>query len=91
VATVLFTACAVVTFAAAIIMGKWSARDAAIATMNWTIVVMTKDEHGRQEPEKIWANEMGVPWMSRHGAREAVPPCFTEWIGKQLISMTPFR
>lgn len=40
--------------------------------------------HGRQEPEKLWAKEMGVPWMSRHGAREAVPPCFTEWIGKAL-------
>jgi DNA (cytosine-5)-methyltransferase 1 len=42
-------------------------------------------EHGRQNSEKLWAKEMGVEWMSRHGAREAVPPCFTEWIGKQLL------
>ena len=41
-------------------------------------------EHGRQDPEKLWAAEMGVEWMSRHGAREAVPPCFTEWIGASL-------
>ena len=41
-------------------------------------------EHGRQDPEKLWAAEMGVEWMSRHGAREAVPPCFTEWIGREL-------
>jgi DNA (cytosine-5)-methyltransferase 1 len=42
-------------------------------------------EHGRQDPEKLWAKEMGVEWMSRHGAREAVPPCFTEWIGRELL------
>jgi DNA (cytosine-5)-methyltransferase 1 len=42
-------------------------------------------EWGRQEPEKLWAKEMGVSWMSRHGAREAVPPCYTAWIGKHLL------
>ena len=35
-------------------------------------------------PEKIWANEMGVPWMSKHGAREAVPPAYTEYVGTCL-------
>lgn len=34
--------------------------------------------------EKVWAEEMGVGWMSKAGAREAVPPCFTEWIGREL-------
>jgi DNA (cytosine-5)-methyltransferase 1 len=42
-------------------------------------------EHGRQCPEKLWAKEMGVEWMSRHGAREAVPPAFTEWLGTELV------
>jgi DNA (cytosine-5)-methyltransferase 1 len=43
-------------------------------------------EYGRQDPEKLWASEMGVEWMTRHGAREAVPPCFTEWIGRYLLA-----
>lgn len=43
-------------------------------------------EHGRQDPEKLWAAEMGVEWMSRHGAREAVPPCFTEWVGSAMMA-----
>lgn len=38
-------------------------------------------------PEKVWAKEMGVEWMSRHGARQAVPPAFTHWIGVRLLSL----
>ena len=38
-------------------------------------------EFGRGDPEKVWAAEMGVEWMSRHGARESIPPVFTEYIG----------
>lgn len=35
--------------------------------------------------EKVWAKEMGVDWMTRLEARQAIPPAYTEWIGKQLI------
>jgi len=35
--------------------------------------------------ERVWAEEMGVEWMSRNGAREAVPPIFTEYIGRELM------
>ena len=35
--------------------------------------------------EKIWAKEMGVDWMSRLEARQAIPPAFTEVIGRRLI------
>jgi DNA (cytosine-5)-methyltransferase 1 len=28
---------------------------------------------------------MGVPWMNRDEASEAVPPAYTEWIGRQLL------
>lgn len=41
--------------------------------------------HGRTDPEKLWAKAMGVEWMSRHGARQAVPPVFTHWIGVRLL------
>lgn len=42
-------------------------------------------EFGRQDPEKLWRNEMGVEWMGRHETREAIPPAYTEWIGQQLL------
>lgn len=29
---------------------------------------------------------MGMPWASREGLREAVPPVYTEWVGQQLIA-----
>lgn len=28
--------------------------------------------------------DMGVPWMSRDGIRECIPPAYTEWIGRQF-------
>lgn len=27
---------------------------------------------------------MGMPWANRDGLREAIPPAYTEWIGRQL-------
>ena len=43
-------------------------------------------EFGRQDPEKVWRREMGVEWMTKHGARECVPPAYTEFIGTQLLA-----
>jgi DNA (cytosine-5)-methyltransferase 1 len=28
--------------------------------------------------------DMGVPWMSRDGIRECIPPAYGEWIGRRL-------
>lgn len=44
-------------------------------------------EFGRQDPEKIWGNAMGVPWMNRHETREAIPPVFTAYVGKYLMAV----
>jgi DNA (cytosine-5)-methyltransferase 1 len=44
-------------------------------------------EFGRQDPEKLWRDEMGVPWMGRHETREAIPPAYSEYIGKQIIAL----
>jgi DNA (cytosine-5)-methyltransferase 1 len=43
------------------------------------------DEFGRSDPEVIWRREMGVEWMGRYDAREAIPPAFTEFLGRQLL------
>lgn len=29
---------------------------------------------------------MGMPWASRDGLREAIPPAYTEFIGRQLLA-----
>ena len=49
-----------------------------------------RDEFGDDDPEAPWRREMGVEWMDRQEAREAVPPAYTEHIGRQLIkAMSP--
>jgi DNA (cytosine-5)-methyltransferase 1 len=30
--------------------------------------------------------DMGVPWMSRDGIRECIPPVYTEYIGRQFLN-----
>jgi len=32
-----------------------------------------------------WRNAMGISWMTRNEIKLAIPPAYTEWIGKQLI------
>lgn len=46
-------------------------------------------EFGRRDPEPRWRDEMGVAWMSRYEAREAVPPAYTEFIGRQVLAALP--
>jgi DNA (cytosine-5)-methyltransferase 1 len=40
---------------------------------------------GRANPEKSWAECMGVGWMGRYEAREAVPPAYTKYVGDRLL------
>jgi DNA (cytosine-5)-methyltransferase 1 len=44
------------------------------------------EEFGRGDPEKVWRRDMGVEWMSRYEAREAIPPAFTRFLGAQLMN-----
>ena len=48
-------------------------------------------EFGRQDPEKIWRNEMGCEWMSRHETRESIPPAYSHFIGKQARAVIESR
>jgi len=36
--------------------------------------------------QKVRADLMGIDWMSRNGLSQAIPPVFTEWIGRQLMA-----
>jgi DNA (cytosine-5)-methyltransferase 1 len=43
-------------------------------------------DHGGKFPESEFGPAMGIDWMTVREAREAIPPAFTEWIGKHLMS-----
>lgn len=45
-----------------------------------------REEFGAAKtPEAVWREEMGLHWMSKEGAREAVPPVFTEYVGREFL------
>ena len=33
-----------------------------------------------------WREVMGIDWMTRDELAQAIPPAYTEWIGKQIIN-----
>lgn len=35
-----------------------------------------------------WRREMGIDWMKNHEITQAIPPAYTEFIGRQLIAHT---
>lgn len=37
----------------------------------------------------IVRDEWSVPWMDRDGIREAIPPAYTEWIGRRFLAQCP--
>ena len=43
------------------------------------------EKHGRQDPEKYWAKEMGVEGLTRKEVRESIPPAYAEFIAKAAI------
>jgi DNA (cytosine-5)-methyltransferase 1 len=38
-----------------------------------------------QEIVDYWGMAMGIDWMTREELKEAIPPKYTEWLGKQLL------
>jgi hypothetical protein len=43
-------------------------------------------DHGGKQPESVYRDAMGVGWMTVLESREAIPPAYTEWIGRQLMA-----
>jgi DNA (cytosine-5)-methyltransferase 1 len=47
----------------------------------------TRNDGSRLEQASLTEarDAMGMPWASWNGCREAIPPAYTEFIGRQLI------
>ena len=46
-----------------------------------------RQEFGRVDLEKVWRKYAGLEWMNKHEGRQAIPPVFTEYIGKHLLDV----
>lgn len=42
-------------------------------------------DHGGKQTEAVYRDAMGCSWMTVHEARQAIPPVYAEWIGRQLL------
>lgn len=43
-------------------------------------------DHGGKQPESVYRDAMGCGWMSVKESRNAIPPVYTEWIGRRLMA-----
>jgi hypothetical protein len=44
-------------------------------------------DHGKKQPETVYRDVLGVPWMLVRESRQAIPPIYTRWIGRQLLDV----
>lgn len=42
-------------------------------------------DHGGARPESAYREAMGCGWMTVHDSRQAVPPAYTEYLGRRLL------
>jgi DNA (cytosine-5)-methyltransferase 1 len=62
--------------------------------------IYTVRNHGKDQPSGVcyvfgngtgksddWAGAMGIDWMLRGELAQAIPPAYTEWLGKRLLEV----
>lgn len=63
--------------------GHWSGYDLLPPCRCWRNPRLLPFEH---KGERAFADAMGCEWMTNLGGRQAIPPAYTEWIGRQLLA-----
>lgn len=43
-------------------------------------------DHGGKQTESSYRDAMGCVWMTVQESRQAIPPAYTEWVGRQLMA-----
>lgn len=62
-------------------------RRAVTVTGNAYVTATREYKHSRQTTFANAQQLMGIDWMTRDEMAEAVPPAYTEWIGRQLMAV----
>lgn len=62
--------------------GFYSVAGGAGRWKSWGTVKRNVSKGTRDE----WRTAMGIDWMNRKELTQSIPPAYTEWIGKQLIT-----
>jgi len=42
--------------------------------------------YGNTTGKKLWPMALGIDWMNSRGLSQAIPPCYTEFLGRQLLA-----
>jgi DNA (cytosine-5)-methyltransferase 1 len=61
-------------------------RRAVTVTGNAYVRATRQYQHSRQTTFAVARRLMGIDWMTRDEMAEAIPPVYTEWIGRQLLT-----
>lgn len=48
-------------------------------------------DHGGKQTESQYRDAMQCEWMTVHEAREAIPPAYTEWLGRRILEVEAMR
>ncbi len=67
--------------------GKEVDRDLVSVTAHGPPPRWYKKNPGKTFSLQIWKDAMGIDWMTRDELRDAIPPTYTEYLGKQLMNV----
>lgn len=67
--------------------GRWTADKPPLHRLQERSKVVGCYGHGRGKGDTVeaWSKAMGITWMTRKELAQAIPPAYTEFIGRQLM------